>query len=31
MPGTTCFQKVVEAFGSDVVGEDGRINRRVRD
>ena len=27
--GTKAFGQVVEAFGEDVVGEDGEINRRV--
>lgn len=27
-PGTSCFDKVVSRFGKDIVGEDGRINRR---
>ena len=27
-PGTTGFRAVVEAFGEDVVGEDGRIDRK---
>lgn len=28
-PGTRGFERVVEAFGDDVVGEDGRIDRKV--
>lgn len=27
-PGTTTYSQLVSAFGKDVVGEDGQINRR---
>lgn len=27
---SNCFKEVVEAFGYDIVGDDGEINRKVR-